>query len=114
MSKNLNYSENFKKIVVGDFLILECVDEIEDKSFPIQKGTIQKWEVSEHDKGGLTMVRKIKGLPKQSIKIYNFLIKDSVLVAPPTFFMPISCKFKLSIEAKSDGIDKLKTIFSNF
>lgn len=111
MSKYLTYSENFKQLAKGDFIVLECLDEIPDKAFPIQKGTMQKWSVDQSDVNGFTMSRKIKGLPKQTIMMYNIFIKNNEYVSFQSIFMPYSCKFKVSIEKKVDKVNKLKTLF---
>ncbi len=112
MSKYLSYSENFKQLVKGDFIVLECMDEIPDKAFPIQKSTIQKWTVSQSDAKGFTMSRKIKGLPKQTITMYNIFIKDNIFISFQSMFMPYNCNFKVSIQKKSDKVNTLKTLFN--
>jgi hypothetical protein len=111
MSKNLPYIENFDKLTEGDFIILECLDDVDDKAFPIQKGTTQQWEVSKKDDFGFTMFRKIKGHPKQSMVILNGLIKDDVYVSFKTFFMPYNCKFKIYIKKKPET-STLRTLFN--
>ncbi len=47
---------------------------------------------------GFTISRKIEKQPTQKMQFYNNFIKDDIYVAPRTPFMPITCRYKVSIQ----------------